>query len=64
MIGDNTDMFGRLKNLLPVGWFGDDNPIRDALLWGYANVLAWGTPSIYMRRVKPGSSRQRTAGSI
>jgi hypothetical protein len=41
-IGDNTDMWGRLKNLLPVGWFGDNNPIRDALLWGYANALAWG----------------------
>lgn len=41
-IGDNTDMWGRLKKLLPVGWFGDNNPIRDALLWGYANVLAWG----------------------
>ncbi|MDQ0124714.1 hypothetical protein J2W17_003668 [Pseudomonas lini] len=40
--GDNTDMFGRLKNLLPAGWFGDNNPIRDALLWGYANALAWG----------------------
>lgn len=41
-IGDNTDMWGRLKNLLPAGWFGDNNPIRDALLWGYANALAWG----------------------
>lgn len=41
-VGDNTDMFGRLKNLLPAGWFGDNNPIRDALLWGYANALAWG----------------------
>jgi hypothetical protein len=41
-VGDQTDMFGRLKNLLPAGWFGDNNPIRDALLWGYANALAWG----------------------
>lgn len=41
-IGDQSDMWGRLKNLLPVGWFGDNNPIRDALLWGYANALAWG----------------------
>lgn len=41
-IGDQTDMFGRLKNLLPAGWFGDNNPVRDALLWGYANALAWG----------------------
>jgi hypothetical protein len=41
-IGDSSDMWGRLKNLLPAGWFGDNNPIRDALLWGYANALAWG----------------------
>jgi hypothetical protein len=41
-IGDQSDMFGRLKNLLPVGWFGDSNPIRDALLWGYAQSLSWG----------------------
>lgn len=41
-IGDQNDMFGRLKNLLPIGWFSDSNPIRDAALWGYAQVLAWG----------------------
>lgn len=40
--GDQSDMFGRLKSLLPAGWFGDSNPIRDALLWGYAQALAWG----------------------
>ncbi len=34
-------MFGRLKSLLPAGWFGDSNPIRDALLWGYAQSLSW-----------------------
>jgi len=41
-VGDQTDMFGRLKSLLPVGWFGDNNPIRDAALWGYAQALSWG----------------------
>lgn len=41
-VGDQTDMFGRLKSLLPLGWFGDNNPIRDALLWGYAQALSWG----------------------
>ena len=39
--GDQSDMFGRLKNLLPRGWFGDSNPILDALSWGYAQALAW-----------------------
>jgi hypothetical protein len=41
-VGDQTDMFSRLKNLLPLGWFGDNNPVRDALLWGYAQALSWG----------------------
>lgn len=40
--GDQTDMFGRLKSLLPVGWFGDNNPIRDAALWAYAQSASWG----------------------
>lgn len=39
--GDQDDMLGRLKRLLPAGWFGDSNPILDALLWGYAQSLAW-----------------------
>lgn len=34
-------MLGRLQNLLPTGWFGDTNPIRDALLTAYAQGLAW-----------------------
>jgi hypothetical protein len=41
-IGDQSDMLSRLKRLLPIGWFGDSNPIRDALLWGYAQALSWG----------------------
>jgi hypothetical protein len=46
-VGDQTDMFGRLKSLLPVGWFSDSNPVRDALLWGYAQSIAWGY-SLYL----------------
>lgn len=41
-VGDQTDMFGRLKSLLPVGWFGDSNPVLDALIWGYAEAVSWG----------------------
>ncbi|MDY7559977.1 hypothetical protein QN366_04755 [Pseudomonas sp. CCC3.2] len=40
-IGDQSDMLGRLKSLLPVGWFGDNNPIRDATLWAYAQSASW-----------------------
>lgn len=39
--GDQQNMFDRLAGLLPAGWFGDNNPVRDALLWGYAQALAW-----------------------
>lgn len=46
-VGDQTDMLGRLKKLLPLGWFGDSNPVRDALLWGYAQALSWGF-SLYL----------------
>ncbi|MEB0133525.1 MULTISPECIES: hypothetical protein [unclassified Pseudomonas] len=41
-VGDQRDMFTRLKNLLPSSWFGDTNPILDAALWGYAQALSWG----------------------
>jgi len=39
MIGDNNDMLGRLKSVLPARWFGDATPILDALLSGLAT--AW-----------------------
>jgi hypothetical protein len=39
--GDTADIFSRLKRLLPVGWFGDTNPILDAALWGCATAQAW-----------------------
>ena len=46
-VGDQSDMLSRLKSLLPFGWFGDNNPILDALLWGYAQALSWGF-SLYL----------------
>lgn len=46
-VGDQSDMLSRLKSLLPSGWFGDNNPILDALLWGYAQALSWGF-SLYL----------------
>ncbi|WP_369606291.1 hypothetical protein [Serratia marcescens] len=39
--GNQNDMLNRLKSLLPPTWFGDNNPIRDAILSGAAQALAW-----------------------
>ncbi|MHA3117240.1 hypothetical protein E0H86_07090 [Acinetobacter sp. ANC 4635] len=41
MQGDQTDFFKRIKSLLPNGWFGDNSPVLDALLWGMSQALAW-----------------------
>jgi hypothetical protein len=38
--GDRPDQFKRLKSLLP-NWFGDQHPVLDALLSGYAYVQAF-----------------------
>lgn len=40
MTGDTADIRARLISVLPP-WFGDDNPIRDALLTAAAAVLAF-----------------------
>lgn len=40
-IGDQSDMFGRLKSLLPKGWFPDNPVLLDALMWGLSQSLAW-----------------------
>lgn len=40
--GDQSDIFGRLKSLIP-RWFGDGASVRDALLQG----LAWASSFIY-----------------
>lgn len=39
--GDQTDFVSRLKSLMPMRWFGDSNPILDAVLNGYASACAW-----------------------
>jgi hypothetical protein len=39
--GDSQDMLSRLKALIPPTWYGDSNPIRDAILTGCATSLAW-----------------------
>lgn len=41
MQGDQSDFFKRIKSLLPNGWFSDNSPVLDALLWGMSQALAW-----------------------
>lgn len=43
--GDQSDAFGRLRALLPTGWFGDLTlaPVASALLQGYA----WAISQVY-----------------
>jgi hypothetical protein len=38
--GDASDLSGRIKALLPTRWFADSNPIRDAVISGFAVALA------------------------
>nr|WP_199065134.1 hypothetical protein [Chromobacterium sp. ASV5] len=45
--GDQNDMLQRLKSLLPPTWFGDTNPIRDALMAAFSTALAWAY-SLYL----------------
>jgi len=39
-IGDQSDIFGRIKSVLP-RWFGPDSPLLDALIQGLANASAF-----------------------
>lgn len=39
--GDQQDILGRLKALIPPSWFGDTSTIRDAILSACAQALAW-----------------------
>lgn len=39
--GDSDDMLARLVSLLPSRWFSHAAPLRDALLGGVADSLAW-----------------------
>jgi hypothetical protein len=41
MTGDQTDIFNRLKGLLPNGWFQEPTPVLDALLTGIASALSY-----------------------
>lgn len=40
-IGDTDDIVGRLKALLPAGWFAGETPVLDAVLAGLADKWAW-----------------------
>jgi hypothetical protein len=46
MKGDQKDMFARLKERVPRGWFGDVHPLLDAVFQGIAWALA-GVYSLY-----------------
>ena len=39
--GDSTDMLSRIKRVLPPRWFAYAAPLRDAVLGGLADQLAW-----------------------
>jgi hypothetical protein len=41
MIGDQSDMLGRLKAVLPTRWFADDTPVLDSILSGVSAGWAW-----------------------
>ena len=39
--GDQADFVGRLRAVLPQGWFGDISPVLTSILNGFAAALAW-----------------------
>ena len=39
--GDQDDFVSRIKSIMPMKWFDDTNPILEAVINGYASVLAW-----------------------
>jgi hypothetical protein len=41
MVGDQDDMLGRLKAVMPDGWFPDDSPVLDSWLSGLAAIGSW-----------------------
>ncbi len=63
MTGDQSDMYARLRALLPAGWFGDNNPILDAMLYGCANALAWSY-TLYTYTVKQTRIKTATDGFL
>lgn len=56
MIGDQKDVFGRIKRLLPSSWFQGDTPILDAVLqapaWALSTVHAQITYAALQTRIK------------
>ncbi len=41
MTGDQNDMAGRLRAVLPKGWFPDGAPVLDGMLAGIAQAASW-----------------------
>jgi hypothetical protein len=41
MTGDQTDIVRRIKAALPIGWFADDSPMLDCILYGVSQVWEW-----------------------
>jgi len=41
MLGDQSDMVGRMKAVLPQGWFSGNTPVLDAVLAAFGNGFAW-----------------------
>lgn len=41
MVGDQYDMLGRLRAVLPTRWFPDNAPVLDGLLGGLASGWSW-----------------------
>lgn len=41
MLGDQSDMLYRMKQVLPLGWFPDSSPVLDTLMSGAAWAWAW-----------------------
>lgn len=39
--GSQSDIFARIKGILPYGWFGDSTPVLDALITGISTGLAF-----------------------
>jgi hypothetical protein len=60
--GDTTDMAARLKRLLPP-WFGESNPLVNALIAAAAAVLAFAYSLFAYARRRRAFAPQRASGS-
>jgi hypothetical protein len=59
--GDETDILGRVKRLLPRGWFSYVAPYRDAIIGGLADLGAWSYTIVSFARSQ---SRLATAYGV